>query len=155
MMKSCVVCGAEFEADGLGSGRRWLCSDECRSERARQRHRANQKRWRKEDPEKMRERARIWRAKNIEKVREQDRRDYARHRESILEKNRKWREANADKLRDYEASRDREIRKAQARSRYAKNPRKFREAENLRNAQARAALKLVRELQSDPLGVIL
>ena len=104
VIKTCKICGKEFDAKGSDK----CCSSECSKENKRK----NKKEWRKANPEKQREYNRKWREANPEKKRKTNRKwreanpDYEKKRyeanpEYRREFNRKWREENPEYRKEY------------------------------------------------------
>lgn len=103
-IKQCVVCDRKFETQG----KTILCSDECWRARTSERAR----RYRKDNPEKIRSQARSIYARNSEKIRAQAREHYKRSRERNPHKSRKrpMTERDREYQKEYEAKRRRALR---------------------------------------------
>lgn len=96
------------------------------------------RRWRQENPDKVRAQERRWAQANRDRRRESDRRSYERNPEKKREYSRRWKQENPDKVREKEHRR-REINPEKERERnrryYQENPDKKREKYRRRRAR--------------------
>lgn len=110
-------------------------AEQLKQERKRELRIARQRKYRYNNPDKIRDSVRKYRAANPEKVRESWHKSHIKNAEKRREYQRKYRAENAEKMREYNraylaANIDKErerVRECQ-RKRYAVNPDKFREA---------------------------
>lgn len=126
--KQCVVCGRNYIATGRGRGKQKTCSDACAKEHRRRTEAAR----READPEKARVRVRRWRARN---------------RDDVNRRERERRELRSELQREHVRELDR--------LRRLRNPEKTQDSWRKQEARRSAALKLVRELQSNGLEGLL
>jgi hypothetical protein len=111
MIKTCVVCGKEFESRGK------VCSEPCRKEKQRrlsresarrryavngEKRRAEAREWKAKNRERVAEYLRQWREENRERIAASKREWYRNNRERALETKKAWRVKNIDKARRYE-----------------------------------------------------
>lgn len=166
MIKRCAICKADFKA----VRNRTACSEKCRKINKTQMRfkwsadfRAKNKdsnkvrhaKWwaenantvnakkrlkRRANLTSVRAKERKKRAENPEKFRELERIYRENNRERYTHKQRLWREKNIDRIRDQDRNRDQSLRRKNA---------------NLRYARLTAALKLVKQLETNSIGALL
>lgn len=133
MIKTCVVCGGEFQATGRNALRRLTCSAKCNDARRKaqrltwfyenaEAERAKARKWKRDNKDHCREITKRWRARNPDKVKECDARRYLKH---------------GEKRRAYDLLRNQtEHRKAQRRERNTRISAKIRALEQIESKLA-------------------
>lgn len=173
MIKQCVVCGGEFEAvasDGRTGTRIIACSPECKHERRL----SMLKTWRDKrrtvhaciicGGEVHRGGKALTCSEECSRERRQrvakegNRRNYLKNRAARIEYCRKWREQNPDMVREASrlySAKNRETIRARERLRREANQEQEIARNRRRRAEASAALKLIREIETKGLEALL
>jgi hypothetical protein len=153
----CAVCNGLIPCEA--DPRATICGSDCR----RALNRSNHRRWKQENPEKMRAARKRYATKNADKLREKRRRYEKLNRDKRLKSHRAWCARNAEHLREYQKKRRREDPekfRQYARKNYAKHRERIKEQERIRRAnnldheramarkryaKARAAIEFLKE----------
>jgi hypothetical protein len=81
VIKTCKICGREFDAKGNAK----CCSSECSKINRKNSNRESDRKWRENNPDKYSESQRKW---------------YENNRDKVCESSRKWQQNNPDKVRE-------------------------------------------------------